>query len=142
MTAKNVAELTIFYDALCPLCKREMKHIKQRDHLNKVALVDINQIDFEQRYPHICRQKANDILHGQTASGEILLGLDVTHQAWSLIGYGKWVSLLRKPLIKPVADKAYLLFAKHRYNISLLLTGKKRLEYQACNDNTCSTKIR
>lgn len=138
----NIIELTIYYDGLCPLCKREMLQIKKRDSLNKINLVDINRIDFEHEYPHIDRAKANNILHGETPDGSLLLGLDVTHRAWSLVGYGKWVGLLRTPLVRPFADKAYLLFAKHRYTFSLLLTGKKRLEHGQCIDNSCATKIR
>lgn len=135
-------ELTIYFDGLCPLCHREMQQIKRRDKQNLIALVDINRIDFEKNYPHIDRKHANDILHGELANGAILLGLDVTHKAWSLVGCGKLTSLLRMPLVRPVADKAYLVFAKYRYNISLLLTGKKRLAQNACDDGHCITKIR
>lgn len=135
-------ELTIYYDGLCPLCKNEMRQIKKRDKLNQIALVDINQIDFESRYPHINRSKANDILHAEDREGRIHLGLDVTHLAWSIVGCGKLVGLLRKPLVRPVADKAYLIFAKHRYNISLLLTGKRRLKHSECLDGSCEAKLR
>ena len=137
---KNSTDLTIYYDALCPLCHREMQQIKRRDLQQKITLVDINRIDFEDTYPHIDRIKANQILHGQRASGELLLGLDVTHAAWSLVGAGKFTGLLRLPLIRQVADRAYLLFARHRYRISWLLTGKKRLAGRACPDGTCATK--
>ncbi|MFO6424042.1 DUF393 domain-containing protein, partial [Motilimonas sp. KMU-193] len=62
--------------------------------------------------------------------------------AWSIVGCGKLVGLLRKPLVRPVADKAYLIFAKHRYNISLLLTGKRRLKHSECLDGSSEAKLR
>ena len=63
----------------------------------------------------------------------MLLGLDVTAMAWGLTGKHCWVKLLRLPLIKPVADKTYLAFAKNRYRISYLLTGQKRCTADSCS---------
>lgn len=126
-------ELTIFYDSACPLCSNEMAQLKKHDRLHKIHLVDLNSADLLTRYPNLDIEKANTILHGLTSDGKMLLGLDVTAMAWGLTGKHCWVKLLRLPLIKPVADKAYLAFAKNRYNISYLLTGKKR-----CTSDSCS----
>ena len=126
-------ELTIFYDSACPLCSNEMAQLKKHDRLHKIHLEDLNSADLLTRYPNLDIEKANTILHGLTSDGKMLLGLDVTAMAWGLTGKHCWVKLLRLPLIKPVADKAYLAFAKNRYNISYLLTGKKR-----CISNSCS----
>ncbi|RJG47739.1 thiol-disulfide oxidoreductase DCC family protein [Motilimonas pumila] len=132
-------KLRIFYDGLCPLCKNEMRNIKRRDIDNAISLEDINAQDFSERFPHIDVTKANDILHAETADGKLLLGLDVTYEAWSLVGKGCLVGLLRKPLIKPFADQGYLLFAKNRYKISKLLTGQSRLP-QECESGRCDIK--
>ena len=126
-------ELTIFYDSACPLCANEMAQLKKNDRLNKIHLEDLNSEDLLTRYPDIDIEKANTILHGLTADGKMLLGLDVTAMAWGLTGKHCWVKLLRLPLIKPVADKAYLAFAKNRYRISYLLTGQKRCTADSCS---------
>ncbi|QIR13687.1 thiol-disulfide oxidoreductase DCC family protein [Shewanella aestuarii] len=126
-------ELTIFYDSACPLCSNEMAQLKQHDPLHKIHLEDLNAPDLAERYPQLDLAKANTILHGLTADGRMILGLDVTAMAWGLTGKHCWIKLLRLPLIKPVADKAYLAFAKNRYQISYLLTGKQRCETGSCN---------
>ena len=126
-------ELTIFYDSACPLCSNEMAQLKKHDRLHKIHLEDLNSADLLTRYPNLDIEKANTILHGLTSDGKMLLGLDVTAMAWGLTGKHCWVKLLRLPLIKPVADKAYLAFAKNRYNISYLLTGKKRCTSKSCS---------
>ncbi|ABX50968.1 DUF393 domain-containing protein [Shewanella sp. SP2S2-4] len=123
-------ELRIFYDGNCPLCSAEMRQLKARDPNNFIALEDLNAPDFSERFSHIDRDYANTILHGETATGEVLLGLDVTCKAWALTETRAWIQLLRLPVIKTVADWTYLRFAKHRYRISYLLTGKAR-----CDDN-------
>ena len=121
-------ELTIFYDGGCPLCVTEMRHLYERNVQNKIAFEDIYAADFCERFPHINQEKADRILHGQMADGRIILGLDVTYQAWALVGKRRWVALLRWPIIKQVADATYLFFARYRNTISRLLTGKSRCE--------------
>ena len=125
-TEHKTPELTIFYDGGCPLCMKEMRHLHQADSKNKILFVDINANDFQSNYPTIKKDEANRILHGWVADGSLILGLDVTCKAWSLVGKGRWLAVLRWPLIKPVADLFYLFFAKYRNSISWWLTGQRR----------------
>ncbi|MDA9014579.1 DUF393 domain-containing protein [Porticoccaceae bacterium] len=132
-----MAELKIFYDGGCPLCLAEMKHLLRLDRYKKIDLVDINQQGFQTKYPNISRTKADQILHGQLADGSILLGLDVTHKAWSLVGKGKWTAIIRWPIIRPIADFFYLQFARHRHFLSRLITGQERCESCSLERDKC-----
>jgi predicted DCC family thiol-disulfide oxidoreductase YuxK len=123
-----VAELIIFYDGGCPLCVSEMRHLSKLDTEAKISLENIYADDFNIRFPHINQKRADQILHGQLASGEVIYALDVTYAAWSLVGKRHWVAVLRWPIIKQVADYSYLFFAKYRSTISKLLTGSERCE--------------
>ena len=123
-----MAELIIFYDGGCPLCVSEMRHLAKLDTESKIALENIYADDFTQRFPHIEQQRADQILHGQLANGRVIFALDVTYEAWSLVGKRHWVAILRWPVIKQIADYTYLFFAKYRSTISKLLTGKTRCE--------------
>ncbi|MBQ4837815.1 thiol-disulfide oxidoreductase DCC family protein [Pseudoalteromonas luteoviolacea] len=124
-------ELTIFYDGTCPLCVKEMAALTKRDNSNRILIVDIYSEEFG-RYPEIDPNKANLILHALDMHGNLLLGLDVTYNAWRLVGMGWLYAPLRWPVVRPVADKLYLAFAKNRYRISYLLTGKSRCESGVC----------
>ncbi|NOH78714.1 DUF393 domain-containing protein [Vibrio sp. RE86] len=126
-----MTQLTIFYDGYCPLCVKEMTYLKQRDHNDLIQTVDIHTSAFNQ-YPHIDPEEASTILHAINQDGDLLLGLDVTYQAWHLVGKGWLYAPLRWKLIKPLADIAYLHFARNRYRWSKLLTGKSR-----CDNNQC-----
>ena len=132
-----MAELKIFYDGGCPLCLSEMKHLMKLDQQQKIDLVDINQESFQAKYPDINREKADRILHGQLANGKILLGLDVTYKAWNLVEKGKWIAIIRWPIIRIFADFAYLQFARHRHFLSRLLTGKERCESCSLEREKC-----
>jgi predicted DCC family thiol-disulfide oxidoreductase YuxK len=128
-------ELTIFYDGTCPLCLNEMQQLKRYDSLNRIGLEDINAHDINLRFPELDVVRANTVLHGLEADGSWLYGLDVTAKAWGMMGKHRWIKLLRMPVIKPIADMAYLAFARNRYRVSYLLTGQKR-----CSNGTCNIK--
>ena len=125
--------LTIYYDAHCPLCMIEMKSLKSHDHQNAINLINLHNEHFSTDYPHINKNEAISILHGQLDTGELLLGLDVSCKAWALVGKHKWMAILRWPLFRTIADMFYRLFARHRNKISYFLTGNK-----ACN--SCNLK--
>jgi predicted DCC family thiol-disulfide oxidoreductase YuxK len=105
-----------------------MDHLKKLNSEANLAFENIYAADFSQRFPHIDRQAADLILHGQLQSGEIIYGLEVTYQAWALVGKRHWVAILRWPLFKQCADLGYRFFAKYRHSISRLVMGKARCE--------------
>ncbi|MGR4989930.1 thiol-disulfide oxidoreductase DCC family protein [Vibrio rotiferianus] len=127
-----MTKLTGFYDGTCPLCAKEMEALKQRDAEQQIKIINIYSDAFAD-YPQIDPEQANTILHALNQKGELLLGLDVTHRAWQLVGRGWLYAPLRWRIVKPVADWLYLKFAKNRYRVSYLLTGKSR-----CNTNSCT----
>ncbi|MEC7644037.1 MULTISPECIES: DUF393 domain-containing protein [Idiomarina] len=128
---KTSGKVLIFYDGGCPLCVKEMRHLKRLDTNNKLAFENINVKDFSARYPDIDPDAANQFLHGINADGNAIYGLDVTHAAWQAVGKGAYIAPLRWPVIRWFADRAYLLFAKHRNRISRWVTGQARCEQ--CN---------
>ncbi|MEP0355134.1 MAG: DUF393 domain-containing protein [Paraglaciecola sp.] len=119
-------ELTIFYDGYCPLCLAEMRKLKELDTSKAISFVDIQEDCFNHNYPHLNWAALNARIHGYLADGRLISGLDVTYVAWKLVGKGWVYAPLRWPVIRWFANMAYNGFAKHRYTISFLLTGKKR----------------
>lgn len=124
------AELTVFYDGYCPLCVSEMRQLRKLDDGSgkapRLQLEDIQHCDFAERYPDIDAGAADRILHGRFADGRMIYGLDVTVAAWSLVGRKRWLRVLRLPVLRWFADRAYLLFARHRYTLSYWLIGQRR----------------
>ena len=129
-------KLTIFYDGQCPLCSFEMHKLKQRDAMNNIRLVNLHQKDFSTTYPHINKEQAMAVLHGEYR-GEMLFALDVTHRAWTLVGKGFWVAPLQFPIIKPIAHCCYLLMAKYRHSISSTFAQYFNIKVSKCSEGTC-----
>lgn len=133
------ATLTIFYDGKCPLCTMEMQKLKGYDTKNLIILENLHQENFESLFPHISIDKAMDMLHGQY-KGKILLALDVTHRAWTLIGRGALVAPLQLPVVKQVAHLGYLFLAKYRQPISNCMYERFGIGIKPCEEGTCYDK--
>ncbi|MDX2321298.1 MAG: DUF393 domain-containing protein [Moritella sp.] len=131
--------LTIFYDGNCPLCSLEMQKLKRHDDRNLIVLVNLHQTGFKQTYPQIDFDNAMDILHGQYQNN-ILLGLDVTHRAWTLVGRGALVAPLQFPIVKQLAHRAYLVLAKYRRPISNFIYQRFGIGVTPCDQGTCYEK--
>jgi predicted DCC family thiol-disulfide oxidoreductase YuxK len=128
-------QLTVFYDGFCPLCLAEMNKLKSLDKQATLSFVDIQSPLFADDYPHLSWSALNARIHAQLPDGSLISGLDVTYLAWKLVGKGWVYAPTRWPIIRWFADKAYLLFARHRYTLSFWLTGKRRLT----NTATCTS---
>jgi predicted DCC family thiol-disulfide oxidoreductase YuxK len=127
--------LQIFYDGFCPLCVAEMNKLKACDEGGKLAFVDIQHQDFGAAYPELDWQALNAVIHVQLADGSLITGLDAAYLAWKAVGKGYLYAPLRWPVVRWFADGLYLIFARHRYIISFLLTGQRRC--QQCNLGVC-----
>jgi predicted DCC family thiol-disulfide oxidoreductase YuxK len=131
--------LIIYYDGQCPLCSKEMSHLKQYDKESAIDLVDIHQKNFQSLHPDISFNKAMKILHGKY-KGKQLLGLEVTHRAWTLVGKGFWVAPLNWPIIKQLSHGVYLGLAKYRHSISSFLAKRFGLTIPHCSSGACYDK--
>lgn len=130
--------LTLFYDGFCPLCVAEMRKLKSYDHKHRLRFEDIQAPDFEDRFPDLDREILNRRIYGQLEDGSMISGLDVTYLAWKQVGKAWVYAPLRWPVIRWLADGVYLLFARYRYQISFMLTGKKRCA--PCEKEICDLK--
>jgi predicted DCC family thiol-disulfide oxidoreductase YuxK len=132
-------KLVIFYDGHCPLCSLEMIKLKKYDTHNQIELCNLHQKDFTKLYPNINFNKAMEILHGQF-QGQLLLGLDVTHRAWTIVGKGLFVAPLQFPIIKQLAHLVYLFVARYRHPISQFMYKRLGIGQVMCNKGTCYEK--
>lgn len=121
------------------MCSAEMQHLKRVDGDNLIELVNIHDGEFSEQYPHISFDQAVKVLHG-SYQGKQLLGLEVTHRAWTLVGKGFWVAPLNWPVVKPVSHWIYCLVAKYRHPISSFLAKVFGVGHQQCESGVCYGK--
>lgn len=123
--------LTIFFDGHCPLCAREIQALRKLDQQQALQFENIHAADFQARFPAIDLNEADRRLHGQRDDGQMLYGLDVTAQAWALVGKHRWLTWLRIPVLRQISDVVYWLFARLRHPLGKLFS------HPHCPDNQC-----
>lgn len=101
----------LYYDGQCPLCSYEMRHLSALKS-PALTLVDLHSdpsLDERQRH------KMLRCLHLQYADGDWCLGVQASLAAWSYTRWGWLLKPLQWPLLAPVIDRLYTLWAERRY---------------------------
>ncbi|OQW79599.1 MAG: thiol-disulfide oxidoreductase [Proteobacteria bacterium ST_bin11] len=132
MTTKP--EFTLFYDGRCPICRREVAWLSSRNKLNRLGLQDIHAEDFS---PELYGKSVEDLMaeiHGVDGNGRLINGMPVFYAAYSAVGLGWLMAPTRWPLLKPLFDKLYAWFARHRLGLGAWLGTK------TCQDERCSIR--
>jgi len=144
--------LTIFYDAGCPLCTKEMQAIKDYDHRDRLRLVDCSGADFvdaDAACAGIVRADMMRLIHARDAAGHWFIGMDVFVLAYREVGIEAMARLWSNRWLRPLWDRLYPWVADHRMGLSrlgftrafdLLLrwaAGRAQKHSLACRDGRC-----
>ena len=113
------------FDGGCPLCLKETRFLRQKDALNKINFIDINNDNYNPSlYQDISYAEAMSNLHGILENGDIIKGLDVLAYSYKLIGLA-WVYYpLKIEFLAPILRLFYQYWAKYR----LKITGRSNIE--------------
>ncbi|RNC82787.1 MAG: DUF393 domain-containing protein [Phycisphaera sp.] len=105
---------TVLIDGDCPLCKREAAWLQRRDRHSRLRFVDIAAEGFDpSSYDRTLEQLMGSI-HGVTASGEIVTGVEVFRRAYGAIGLGWLLAPTTLPVLRRCTDFLYKCFARVR----------------------------
>ncbi|VXC04199.1 thiol-disulfide oxidoreductase DCC family protein [Massilia sp. 9I] len=130
-----MSALTLHYDGRCPFCVASMRRLHDWDTARQLAFVDMRQPGFDPAPLGADLEALNRELHGLTAEGEVLVGIDCMLRAYTLARRGWMVWPLRVRALRPALSHAYRWFARHRYAISRRLGLRLPLR---CEDGVCS----
>lgn len=122
-------EIEVFFDGGCPLCLREMALVRRWDRRHKIRLTDIDSASFQTADTGKSYEELMARMHGRLPDGTWVDGVEVFRRIYAAVGFARLAALIRLPLISPILDFGYALFAKNR----LRLTGR-------CTGKSCSTK--
>jgi predicted DCC family thiol-disulfide oxidoreductase YuxK len=128
------AALTLYFDGACPFCVKSMRQLRRWDAAGRLAFVDIAAPGFDPAPLGVDMAALNREVHGLTAEGAVLAGIDTMLAAYTLAGRGWLVWPLRVRLLRPALAGGYRWFARHRYAISRRL-GMRLPD--ACSDGVC-----
>ncbi|KFN42836.1 thiol-disulfide oxidoreductase DCC family protein [Arenimonas oryziterrae] len=144
--------LTIYYDAHCPLCVKELGAIKDYDRHDRLRLVDCSGAEFDDPFARragIGAEQMMRSIHARDEAGQWFTGVDVFVLAYRQAGIESMARLWSHPWLRPLWDRLYPWVARHRMFLSrlgfteafdrLVRWAARRSERQAaaCRDGRC-----
>ena len=106
--------LTLYFDGACPLCAREIKHLRRHADPARLLLVDISAVDFIPPLDLPNDANLHQRLHARLADGQWLSGPEATLWSWRAAGLGHWVAPLAWPWLHGAWQALYGLFSMAR----------------------------
>jgi predicted DCC family thiol-disulfide oxidoreductase YuxK len=111
--------ITIYYDASCPLCTREISILKQFDTANQIALIDCSPIDYSGEGEH-ARADMMKLIHAKDANGQWLIGAPVFAAAYAVTGFASIARMWGARWLQPFWRVVYPWIANNRMLLSKL----------------------
>jgi predicted DCC family thiol-disulfide oxidoreductase YuxK len=109
----------VFYDAQCPLCKKEIDMVRRMDVNDRLILTDIAADEFQ---PSTVGKSLDTLMreiHGRHEDGSWVVGVEVFREIYGRVGFEKLTALSRWPIVKSMLDLGYMCFAWPRYRLAL-----------------------
>jgi predicted DCC family thiol-disulfide oxidoreductase YuxK len=118
LSMNNNFPLTLLYDGACAACNLEMDNLKARNTAGLLKFVDISVPFFDTTPYGASLADMNALIHGVRPDGSLIVGVEVLRLAYGAVGLGHLAAPTGWPVLKPVFDLAYAVFARNRYGFS------------------------
>ena len=123
----------ILFDGECPYCRFEIRWLQRWNRKGSLAFEDISSDSFDPARYGLTDDDLMAVLHGVFPDGRVLRGPEVFRQAYRAVGIGWILAPTGWPLLRPVCDRLYSLFARHRVSLG-------RLFGRRCDDESCTPR--
>ena len=128
--AREDRPFTLLFDGDCPLCSREVRMLRRRDRRGRLRFEDIAAPHFDASRYGTTHDALMARIHGVLPDGSLVRDVEVFRHAYDAVGLGWLVAPTRWPLLRPLFDAAYRVFARNR----LRWTGREA----ACASDRCA----
>lgn len=124
-------QFKILIDGECPICRREASFLRWLDDgRGRLAIEDITAPEFDPAGYGTTMEALMGQIHGVTPRGTLVKGMTVFRRAYDAVGLGWLLAPTNWPIVKPIADRCYAIFARNRYRLTRR-TG-------ACTSDRCA----
>lgn len=125
----------LLYDGECPFCLLEVRWLQRWNRHGHLAFEDVSSGDFDPARYHTTREELMGVIHGVFPDGRIVRKVEVFRQAYRAVGLGWLLAPTGWPVLRPVFDWLYLVFARYRVPVG-------RIFGRSCDAGTCSVPHR
>lgn len=116
----------MLYDGECPLCLHEVNFLRRKDAgRGLVKFVDIADDNYDPAANGgVDFATAMGRIHAVARDGTVIKNVEVFRRIYSILGIGWMYAPTRWPIVGPIVDKLYDIWA----DLRLRVTGRPRLE--------------
>jgi apolipoprotein D and lipocalin family protein len=112
---KDTWQIRVLYDGACPLCTREVRLLERLDReRGRIGFEDISRATFDSSVCGLDTVELMARINGVLPDGTIVEGVEVFRRAYAAVGLGWLMAPTRWPVLRPLADLAYRIFARKR----------------------------
>ncbi|BCM81546.1 thiol-disulfide oxidoreductase [Methylobacterium indicum] len=128
------ADLTVYYDGACPLCRREIAHYRGRAGAERVRFVDLAGPGRPDLGPGLDLAAARARFHVREADGRLVSGAAAFARLWRR--FPGWLWLARLVEVRLFGWRPLLPFAEAAYRLSLTVRPwlARRLRDTRCDE--------
>ena len=124
-------QFKVLYDGKCPYCRLEVRWLQRWNRKGHLVFEDISTESFDPDMYGLSLEDLMASLHGVFSDGRVIRGVEVFRQAYRAVGIGWVLAPTGWPLLRPVFDWLYSLFARYRVSLG-------RLFGRHCDDGACA----
>lgn len=143
-TATPPWQIKLLFDGACPLCVREVNFLQKRDAgQGLVAFVDIADLDYDsEAHGGIDFEAAMGRIHAVLPDGSTMVGVPVFRKVYEVLGMGWVYAITKLPIIGPIADFVYDLWADWRLQLTgradlATIIAKRQQQIEECTTDRC-----
>ncbi|XP_056304969.1 uncharacterized protein LOC130217018 [Danio aesculapii] len=127
---KGRVSIRVLYDGECPICVKEISFLQflQRKRADKVDFVDVSLPEYDESKYGVSYEMAMKEMTVIDKNNKIHQGVPAFTVMYGAVGLGYLGRFLSLPLIRPVMDRAYGVFARNR----LKWTGREKCTTGRC----------
>lgn len=125
--------IKLFVDGACPVCKQEMRWLRRLDKgRGHIIFEDISDPSFDAANFGLDNKQVILRMYGILPDGQVVQSMTAFRSAYSAVGFGWLLAPTGWPVLRPICDLCYLIFAKIR----------PRLNFKGNNKDSCTTGCR
>jgi predicted DCC family thiol-disulfide oxidoreductase YuxK len=107
---------TVIYDGACKVCGRLATGLRKWDRANRITVVPSQTPGVRAHFPWIPDRAYRESVQLVGPGGQTFQGAAAIEKLLDLVPRGRWLTwVFSIPFVRPLAEKAYRWFARHRY---------------------------
>lgn len=111
--------VTLLIDGECPLCRREGAWLSRLDRgRGNLVLEDISGPGFDPDRYGRSMDELMGTMHAALPGGRLVTGMEAFRRAYRSVGLGWVLAPTGWPVLRPIFDRLYGVFARHRLRLT------------------------